>query len=193
MDFYDLNNYGIRLINFESVFTRAYRDIVNDLYMYDKFNDHNVRSQDTKKIYYYHLIKNTCDTVLDSKTNNRVIVYFSEKDIKCEFRQCTNKRTRKGIKSDNRSQFILFMNRFFKQLKGVLPIKVYNSSVKFNTFIQYFNTNKGKYLEMINDIRGVKSKNTNMEKFKMFSEKYKLTYLTKHYVDNVKVKCMMYK
>ena len=75
----------------------------------------------------------------------------------------------------------------------MLPIKVYNGPVKFNTFIQYFNTNKGKYLEIINDIRSVKSKNTNMEKFKMFSDKYKLTYLTKHYVDNVKVKCMMYK
>ena len=193
MDFYDLDNYGIRLVNFESVFTRAYGDIVNDLYLYDKYNDHNVRSQDTKKIYYYHLIKSTCDAVLEAKTNNRVIVYYSEKDVKCDFKQCMNKRTRKGGKSNNRPQFVLFMNRFFKQLKGVLPIKVYNSSVKFNTFIQYYNTNKGKYLEMINDIRGVKSKNTNMEKFKIFSEKYKLTYLTKHYVDNVKVKCMMYK
>ena len=193
MNFYDLNNYGIRLVNFESVFTEAYKQIVSDLYMYDKFNDHNIRSQDTKKIYYYHLIKHTCDAVLGCKTNNRVIVYYSEKDIKCDFKQCMNKQTRKGGKPDARPQFVLFMNRFFKQLRNVLPIKVYNGPVKFNTFIQYFNTNKGKYLEIINDIRSVKSKNTNMEKFKMFSDKYKLTYLTKHYVDNVKVKCMMYK
>lgn len=193
MNFYDLNNYGIRLVNFESVFTDAYKQIVSDLYMYDKFNDHNIRSQDTKKIYYYHLIKHTCDAVLNCKTNNRVIVYYSEKDIKCDFKQCTNKRTRKGGMPDTRPQFVLFMNRFFKQLRNVLPIKVYSGPVKFNTFIQYFNTNKGKYLEIINDIRSVKSKNTNMEKFKMFSDKYKLTYLTKHYVDNVKVKCMMYK
>lgn len=193
MQHVDINNHGLRVINFESIFASAYKDIVKDLFMYEKFNDHNVRSQDTKKIYYYHLIKHTCDRVVSTNTTNRVIVYYSDKDVKCDFQQCTNKRTRKGVSRDNRPEFVLFMTRFFKQIKNILPIRVYMAPVRFNTFVQYYNTNKGKYLEMINTMKTKKATRTNMEKFKMFSDKYKLNYLTKHYVDNVKIKCMMYK
>jgi len=193
MIYHDLNNHGLRVINFSHVFTIAYKDIVKDLYTYDVFHDHNVRSQDTKRIYYYHLIKHMCDFVVNTNTTNRLVVYFSHKDIKCDFKQCTNKQTRHSGKADNRPQFILFMERFFKQLKNVLPIKVFISPVKFETFIQYYNTNKGKYVEMINQMKQAKNTTTNMEKFKKFSEKYKLNYLTKHYVDNIRVKCMIYK
>ena len=85
------------------------------------------------------------------------------------------------------------MTRFLKQIKNILPIKVYVGDVKFDTFVQYYNTNKGKYLEIINTLKTSKATPTNMEKFKKFTDKYKLNYLTKHYVDNVKIKCMMYK
>lgn len=191
--FIEIDNHGLYILNFEYVFVDAYKDIVNDLFMYEKFNDLNVRSQDTKKIYYYYLIKHLCDTITQCKTNNRIIVYFCEKDLKCDFKQCTNKRTRKGSAKNTRPEFILFMNRFLKQVKNILPIKLYIGDVKFNTFVQYYNTNKGKYIETINDIKNTKVCPYNMEKFKKFSSKYQLNYLTKHYTDSVKIKGMVYK
>ena len=193
MDHIDLDNYGLHVVNFESIFTAAYKQIVKDLILYDKFTDLNIRNQDTKKIYYYYIVKTLCDYVSNVNTSNRVVVFFSDKDIKCDFKQCTNKRTRKGTTKDSRSEFILFMNRFFKQIKNILPIKVYTSNVKFNTFVQYYNTNKGKYTEIVNILRTSKASPTNMEKFKKFTQKFGLTYLTKHYVNNMRIKCMMYK
>ena len=193
MRFIDLNNHGLRVLNFEHIFIDAYKHIVNDLFMYDKHHDLNIRSQDTKRIYYYHMIKHVCDAVVSSGSNNRIIVYYSEKDIKCDFKQCANSRTRKGIRKDTQPEFRLFMTRFFKQVKTVLPIKVFQSPVKFNTFVQYYNTNKGKYMELINMMKQSKPVPSNMEKFKKFTSKYKLNYLDKHYVNNVKIKCMMYK
>ena len=193
MQFVDLDNYGLRVVNFEHIFTSAYKHIVNDLYVYDKHHDYNARSQDTKRIYYYYLIKQLCDFVCDCKTTNRVIVYYSEKDIKCDYQMCSNKRSRSDRKTDRSDEFRVFMSRFFKQIKNILPIKVHHGPVRFNTFVQYYNTNKGRYLEIINVLRESKATPTNMEKFKKFSTKYGLSYLTKHYVDSVKIKCMMYK
>lgn len=189
----ELKNHGLYVINFEYLFYDAYKNIVQDLYTYDKFNDFNVRSQDTKKIYYYHLIKQICDVVSSCKTDDRVVVYYCDKDIKCDFKQCDNKRTRKGVKRDNRPEFLLFMNRFLKQIKNILPVKLFVGDVKFNTFVQYYNTNKGKYVETINSIKNTRVKPINMEKFKKFTDKYKLNYLTKHYTDNLKIKGMAYK
>lgn len=189
----DLDVYGLHIVNFEHIFYRAYKGIVNDLFLYDKYMDHNVRSQDTKKIYYYHIIKSVCDYIKECNTPNKIVLYYSDKDIKCDFKQCENNRTRKGGKVDRSPDFILFMTRLFKQLRSVLPIRVYIGNVKFNTFIQYYNTNKGKYLETINSLRQIKAKQTTMERFKKFSIKFGLNYLTKQYVDSVKIKCMIYK
>jgi hypothetical protein len=189
----DLDVYGLHVVNFEHIFHCAYKNIVNDLYLYDKYTDHNIRSQDTKKIYYYYLIKEVCDYIKECNTSNRIVIYYSDKDVKCDFKQCSNKRTRKGTNIDRTSDFRLFMTRFFKQIKSVLPIRVYIGSVKFNTFVQYYNTNKGKYLETINSLRQIKAKQTTMENFKKFSIKFGLSYLTKQYVDSVKIKCMIYK
>lgn len=193
MQHIDLDAYGLRVLNFESIYTNAYKNITKDLILYDKFTDINVRNQDTKKIYYYHLIKQICDTITSCKTDNRIIVYFSIKDIRFDFIKCNNRRTRKGLKTNTREEFVLFMNRFLKQVKNILPIKVYIGDVKFNTFVQYYNTNKGKYLEIVNTLRTSRARPTNMERFRKFTDKYKLNFLTKHYVDNIKIKCMMYK
>lgn len=193
MTYVDLDNYNLRIVNFQSIFTRAYNNIVDDLYMYDKFHDYNVRSQDTKKIYYFHMIKQLCDEVVSMTTSNKIVIYYSEKDVKCDFKQVTNKRTR-VVKKDTRPEFVLFMNRFFKQIRTIIPVRTFVGDVKFNTFIQYYNTNKGKYLETINRIKTIKrSDKFNFSKFKQFTNKYKLVYLTEQYVNQLKVKSIMYK
>ena len=193
MEYIDLDSYGLRIVNFNHIFTIAYKDIVDDLYVYDKSHDYHVRCKDTKKIYYYHMIKCLCDVVLSYKTNNRVVVYYSEKDVKCDFKQVSNPRTRKTGRN-NRSDFVMFMSRMFKQIKNIIPVRVYHGDVKFNTFIQYYNTNKGKYIEKINDMRAVKPRaRFDFSKFKQFATKYQLVYLTEQYINQVKVKSIMYK
>jgi len=189
----DLDNYGLTVLNFADIFQSAYVDIVKDLFTYDKFHDHNVRSQDTKRIYYYHMVKHTCDVVKDTKSDNKIVIYYSEKDVKCDFPQVTNKRTR-NTNIDRKPEFVLFINRFFKQIKHIIPVRVYLGDVKFMTFVQYYNTNKGKYLETINNMRTIRQKrNFDFEKFKSFTRKFKLNYLTEQYINHVKVKSIMYK
>jgi len=190
----DLNQYGLRVVNFECIFNQAYKDIVDDLFTYEKFHDLNVRQQDTKRIYYYHMIKHTCDNIISHKTNNRVVIYYCDKDIKCDFKRCDNKRTRKGIKTDRRPEFVLFMSRFFKHLKSMIPVKCHVGDVKFNTFIQYYNTNKGKYIETINKLRSSHDcSRMSMEKIKKFTNKYQLNYITTGYLNNLKIKGALYK
>ena len=193
MEYIDIDNYGLRVIDFKHIFNRAYSNIVDDLFTYDKYHDHNVRSQDTKRIYYYHIIKQICDDIISHKTMNKIVLHYCWKDIRCDFKQVENKRTR-HVKKDTRDEFVLFMNRFFKQIKTIIPIKVFINDVKFNTFVQYYNTNKGKYTETINKIRGLPGNRViNFEKFKKFTTKYKLVYLTEQYINQVKVKSIMYK
>ena len=173
MQHVDLNNYGIRVVNFAEVFTLAYKEIVKDLYTYDKFHDHNVRSQDTRRIYYYHLIKHMCDLIIHSKTDNKIVIFYSDKDIKCDFKQCTNRKTRR-FKKDTKPAFRLFMDRFFRAIKSMLPVKMHVSDVKFDTFVQYYNTNKGKYIEIINILRIPPNRSySTLEKFNKFVKQFK--------------------
>lgn len=189
----DLDNYGLTVLNFADIYHHAFKDIVNDLFMYDMHQDHNVRIKDTKKIYYYHIIKHTCDTICNTITDNKIVIYYCDKDIKCDFVKVSNSKTRKPVKS-NKPEFKLFMNRFFKQIKSIIPVKVFIGDVKFVTFVQYYNTNKGKYTETINMMRSIRQKKDfNFEKFKQFTNKYKLRYLTEQYINQVKVKSIMYK
>lgn len=189
----NLDNYRLCLINFKDIFDSAYKNIVKDLLLYDKHTDLNVRNRDTKKIYYYHLIKQLCDVIVNTTTDNRIIVYYSHKDLKCDFKKCQNKRTRHIDKQDPRGEFVLFMNRFMKQLKSIMPFQIHVGDVKMNTFIQYYNTNKGKYIETINDMRYKTWKEPSLRRVKEFVSKYQLTYLTNHYFNQLKVKCIMYK
>ena len=189
----DLDNYRLCLVNFKDIFDAAYKDIVKDLFLYEKHMDLNVRNRDTKKIYYYHLIKHLCDTIINTKTNNHIVVYYSPKDIKCDFKKCQNIRSRHSVKQDPRGEFVLFMNRFMKQLKFIMPFQIHVGDVRMNTFIQYYNTNKGKYIETINDIRYKTWKEPSLRRVKEFVSKYELTYLTNHYFNQLKVKCIMYK
>jgi hypothetical protein len=189
----DLDNYRLCLINFRDIFDRAYKDIVSDLILYDKFTDLNVRNQDTKKIYYYHLIRCLCDAVIKSSTTNKIIIYYCAKDLRYDFKKCTNRRSRAVKKADPRGEFVIFMDRFIKQLKSIMPMHIHIGDVKMNTFIQYYNTNKGKYIEVINDIRYNNRKEPSLRRVKEFANKYKLTYLTNHYFNQLKVKCIMYK
>lgn len=190
-----LDNYGLCVINFREIFDSCYKLIVDDLFTYDIHNDWNARRQDTKKIYYYHLIKGVCDSILAIKTSNKIVIYYCEKDIRCDFAHCENARTRRGVKKqDPRGDFTLFMSRFLKQLKNNLPVRVFINDVKFNTFIQYYNNNKGRYIETINQIRSVKEKkNFDLNRIKQFSKKYQLKYLTNDYFNQLKVRCIMYK
>lgn len=189
----DLDNYRLCLIDFKDIFDAAYKDIVKDLLLYDKHKDLNVRNRDTKKIYYYHLIKQLCDEIVNAKTTNRIIIYYSPKDLTCEFKKCSNIRSRSAKKQDARGEFVLFINRFVKQLKSIMPFQIYVGDVKMNTFIQYYNTNKGKYIEIINDMRYINWREPSLRRVKEFVSKYQLTYLTNHYFNQLKVKCIMYK
>lgn len=190
-----LDNYGLCIINFRVIFDRCYKMVVDDLFTYEIHHDWNVRRRDTKKIYYYHMIKGVCDYILNLKTNNKIVIYYCEKDIRCDFAHCENKQTRNGGKSrDTRGDFTLFMSRFLKQLKNNLPVRIFLNDVKFDTFVQYYNNNKGKYLDTINKIRSIKEKkNFDLGRIKQFSQKFELTYLTNEYFNQLKVKCIMYK
>ena len=191
----NLDNYGLYIVNFRDIFDECYKLIVDDLFMYEIHHDWNVRRRDTKKIYYYHLIKGVCDYVLSVKTTNRIIIYYCEKDIRCDFAHCENMKTKRaGKKRDTREDFTLFMSRFLKHVKCTLPMKVFTNDVKFDTFVQYYNNNKGKYLDTINQIRSLKEKKSfDLDKIKQFSRKFELNYLTNEYFNQLKVKCIMYK
>jgi len=76
----------------------------------------------------------------------------------------------------------------------MIPVKCHVGDVKFNTFIQYYNTNKGKYIETINKLRSSHDcSRMSMEKIKKFTNKYQLNYITTGYLNNLKIKGALYK
>ena len=182
-----LNTHNITLINFYSVITECERNILDDLYKFDLLESLNFKTRDTKKVFYFHIIKKLCDFLKSSRECNRIVFYFNEDGApRTEIAEyCNNFR------------FKSFISTIARKLNQLFPIKFYFGDIKFAEFKNISSKNNGEIKDVIMQIRekikSFKIENYTFSKIKLFTEKYELTYLSKGYFDQVKVKAIMYK
>ena len=182
-----LDTHNITLVSFYSIIAECERDILNDLYKFDLLDPLNLKVRDTKKIFYFHIIKKICDFLKKSKECNRLIFYFNIDDMpRTEITEyCNNFR------------FKSFVHTIAKKLNQLFPVKFYFGVIPFAEFGYIESRNRGEVKDIIMQIReklkSFKIENYTFSKIKQFTEKYELTYLSKGYFDQLKVKAIMYK
>ena len=182
-----LNTHNITLVDFYSVLTECELNIINDLYDFDLLDSLNFKIKDTKKVFYFYIIKKICEFLSKSRDKNRIVFYFNENDIP----------TTEIVQYCNNFRFKSFIGTIARKLNQLFPVKFYFDDIPFKEFKDFNKNNDGEIKDVVMKIRekikSFKIENYTFSKIKLFTQKYELTYLNKGYFDQVKVKAIMYK
>lgn len=182
-----LNTYNLTFVDVNSVISSCEVDIIDDLYKYNLLNDIKFNNKDTKKVFYYYMIKKICDILIESKDTNKIIFWFNTIDLKSSgFLQYT---THFRLKS--------FIETAIKKLRSFFPVKFHTSEVQFEDFTRIVDEDRGTRREIVQNVneslKKFKIENYTFSKVKQFIKNFDLTYLDNHYFNQVKVKAIMYK
>lgn len=189
-----VDNGRITLVDGLSIIEQCQYDIISDLEMYemlDKQQHININKIDTQRVFYFYILKNICDTVMNSNSSTRCVVTLNNNCVSDYSFDIINLY---GVETD---KFCSFVSRLFKRMNNILPTQFYIQHDQ-TCFKQLENVStSGEYREMINDILAQHDKKSHksftFEKAKKFIDKYGLTYLNNEYFSKVKIKSLMYK
>lgn len=187
-------NSRIMLFDGLEIVEQCQYSIISDLEMYgmlDKQRHININKIDTQRVFYFYILKNICDIVINSKTSARCVITFNDKCISDYSFDIINLY---GVDQD---KFCMFMTRLYKRMNNILPTQFYihQHQTHFNKLNDQ--TSPGEWRELMWDIEAQYEKKSRrlftFEKAKKFIDKYGLTYLNNEYFSKVKIKSLMYK
>lgn len=185
LECFELPTLSFCLVDYRQVLINCETSIIDDLYQFDLLNKLNMRNNDTKKIMYHHVIHEICESVLNVKTTNKVILYNNLSNIQLEL-----------FKHSTRTQVINFLNTLTRQVKQLLPVKIYDHEDDFDIFTDRCKESRGELrarAAVISEfLRKQQNKRFDFEKAKKFAEKYELTYLSQQYFNNIKIKNLVF-
>ncbi len=182
---FELPTLSFCLVDYRQVLINCETNIIDDLHQFDLLNKLNMRSSDTKKVMYHHVIHEICESVMSIDTTNKVILYNNLSNIQLEL-----------FKHSSRTQVINFINTLTAKVRQLLPIKIYNHEDDFDIFVDRCKEGRGELrarASVISEfLRKQQNKRFDFEKAKKFAEKYELTYLSQQYFNNIKIKNLVF-
>jgi len=178
--FLEFKQYNFRIINFNYLFRDIELNIINDLHKHGLLTER--ISSNAKKFFYHHIILGICESLLQNKIKEKSIIYFNNN-------QLGNYQILKYFKEED---ILNLLNVIFKQLKKLLPIKIFISTISFDFLTHLLHKNDGRSTELINSIRAyldtVSLENYTFSKVKTFTKKFGLLFLNKDYFNQLKSK-----
>jgi len=176
----EFKQYNFRIINFNFLFKDIETDIINDLHNYGLLKDR--ISSNAKKFFYHHIILGICDSLIKNKVKEKSIIYFNN----------TQLGSYQILKYYKEEDVLKLLNIIFKQIKKLLPIKIFISSISFDFLTHLLQKNDGRSVELINNIRtyldSVNLENYTFSNIKSFTKKFGLVFLNKEYFNQLKAK-----
>ena len=157
--------------------------------MFELLEDINYKQHDTKKIFYFYILKSVCDCMLESSGNNRCVFFYND--------NCIDRYKLQFIEHSDIHQYRVFFTSLVRKMNSILPTLFYIISDDRCFKELSDNIETGEYLDISNDIiaaRRLKSnKRFTFERAKNFVKRYGLTYLDKEYFNKVKIKTLLYR
>jgi len=176
----EFKQYNFRIINFNYLFRDIEVNIINDLHKHELLKDR--ITTDAKRFFYHHLIFGICEILLKNKVKEKSIIYFNNT-------QLGNFQILKYFKEED---VLKLLNIIFKQIKKLLPIKIFISTISFDFLSHLLQKNDGRSVELINNIRSyldsVSLENYTFSNLKSFTKKFGLIFLNKEYFNQLKAK-----
>lgn len=177
----DFPQYNFRILNFNFLFKDIENNIINDLHKFELLTKGRITTS-AKLFFYHHIIFNLCETLLKNKVKEKTIIYFNNT-------QLGNFQLLKYFKEED---ILKLLNTVFKQMKRMLPIKIFISSISFDFLTHLLHKNDGRSVELISNIRmyldSVNLENYTFSNIKSFTKKFGLVFLNKEYFNHLKAK-----
>ena len=138
----NVSKYGIILINCCDIIQQQEINIINDLNAIDAIEPIKLGNRDTKRVFYYHILKGFCEYIDSSKEAKSHVFYYSSCDLK--FLELTEYVDVARLKQ--------FLGTLTRHVSNLLPIKFYTSSECFNHIAE---SRSGESIETVENIRRV--------------------------------------
>lgn len=178
---FELTHCSFCLINFAEIIKHTSINIIDDLYMMDLLTGGiNLKSKDVKRVFYHHIIKTTCESLLKKQTKNRAVLYYNVDDIDHSIFVC---------KSNHSIQN--FLKAIVYKIKQLIPVCVYYSNTPF---VSLDETSKHKDEMMLINQKAMDKdvSSFTFAKVKTFAKDNGLTYLSETYFRSIKAKNLMF-
>ena len=184
-----LGNLQIKLIDILTLIEDCQIEVINDLHRFELLEDLSFKKHDTKKVFYYYILKIVCDTIIKSRGVNRCVFFYNH--------QCISDYDLQFLSYSNVYRFKEFFNTIIRKMNSILPTLFYVCDDD-RCFKEVQNDVKsGEYIDISNDILSAQQRKANktftFEKAKTFVKRYGLTYLDEEYFNKVKIKTLLYK
>jgi len=173
------------LINFADIVKQNRVRIIDELHMFGLLdNGLNVRSADTKRVFYHHIIKSMCDCILNRESSSKAVIFFNVYDLDVDWFQ-------EMIDNDKMRSFIKCI---IDRVRLLIPTFVYKTDISFAEFER----SRARYnlqdeLMLINQrLLDHSVSSFNFSRIKKFSKQYNLNYLSEVYFNSIKAKSLMF-
>jgi len=173
------------MIGFNEILDACQESIFKDLHTYGMMDRFSFKKTDNKKPFYHHIILTICNTIIENKSKNKIIIIFNEDDLDSSM-LCTLTELHLCKK---------FFYNFIKKIRNILPINVLDYSRSFTEIPAIVEKKNGRYKELIKLIEALLSKDKvsfEFDKIKNFTKRYELTYLNKDFFNRIKTKNLVF-
>ena len=183
-----LGKSNIKLIDILSLVYDSQVRIMNDLHMFDLLDQLNYRKHDTKKVFYYHILKSVCDCIISSSDNNQHVFFYN--------RSCIDNYRFEVLNYSNSEEFQKFLNILIKKMNSILPTLFYMCNDRcFDEMVKDVNSGEWQdvYLAISAELAIKRNRKFTFEQSKKFVDKFELTYLDREYFNKLKISALLYK
>ena len=181
----DFDEYNICLLSGNSIVRDSSISIINHLNSFEI--DLDLSKHIVKRFIHSDLIFQICESILNCKTTNKIVVYYNTTDSDYSWYNSF-------FKTDDLTKFF---EKSFKKYEKMLPIKIFNGKVSLDYITTEYKFNNEDIRILLTKIQQYNDSKTEdircFKKAKTFLEKNQLTYLSKNYFNTVKSKQIMYK
>jgi len=182
-----LSIYNLYVVDFAKIYKGKFTD--DFLKSIELYNIKNItlKNKDIKKLFVHHLIHSICEEIIEARNKEKFVVYFN-----------TNALPLTMINQYfNEEELLVFLEKTFRQIMKMLPIKIFITSNSFEYFLYLLQQNKAETVELLNRLRAFVLKDKiskfTFEKAKNYTKKYGLTFLSDVYFNNIKSKQLLIK
>jgi hypothetical protein len=184
-----IGNLQVKLIDVLTLVEDCQIEIINDLHRFDLLEELSFKNHDTKRVFYYYILKTVCDVIIKSKGIDRCVFFYNH--------QCIQSYTIQFLEYSSVYRFREFLTTIINKMNNILPTLFYICDEErcFDDIISDIHT--GEYIDISNDIIAAQQRKSNklftFEKAKSFVRRYGLTYLDRDYFNKVKIKTLLYR
>jgi hypothetical protein len=175
-----LSKYNLHILDLVKIFKEKIDvTLVNELYMYGclgKFD------KTIKKLLLHNLIFILCQDIINSRCKEKIIIYLNKEAFLQQ-----NMSLFEHYKGEDVFNEI---NKILRQVKRILPIRVFNSEISANEFLDLLKERNGRGIDVLNKLKQCSNIkfSYSFNRAKSFCHKNGLIFLVEDYFERLKTK-----